>query len=690
MLTHRDDMIRTGIKELKILIKLGTKLHARVKKAEKMLKGALGRDDRLMRFAEQRLPIHVPGDPYFGDVIDEDVDNKNSEEPKVRLAIEGPPAEFFEEQSAELISEHGEASGDHDIERLVSDMFEVQHNINNGNTVDFGATGHASNNSDFLNIGDVASLGVTVATSKDTHKDSGFKFAFDTPAQETRQKTEDTTRKPVFAFGGSPAQESRQKADSTAKKPVFQFTATPTHDTPQEMSSEVIASPEDFNLSQQIAVPDVSGVPEAEENTEEPKEWIHLEDRNNTYQEGTAELMSGNHEFSRDQTSVNQPDNPKGEGNAHEFTNGAMAPLFGAQANPNPVSNGDADSSGFNFGTTTAFKASSNPSTAKSKTVEVAEDGMNEGLSKKTGTVSKDEAATATVFSSPSSDAKGKKAKKKNKVAPIFKAATSIDLSSPSSASVKGATKEKETASIFEAAAPISFSSQGSNDKEMPGASFTHDPKVSSENPHFTSMGGFNFSATAAKGKEKEQELTPNETPFKLTAGTSNQSSFSSNGVVPNFGGFSNGTASASKASSDLNLVDIGGKDKQKQTSTKKAAKAPLFPAEAFARFSSPASGERAKFDRFDFSIAGPSDVQSKAKSPVSDPEQKQRSDAKVGNEDLEGLMMSSTPRSASEGRAEEAADVLGKRGFDVAALARIVASVTPAVQQSVRGEEGA
>lgn len=51
---------------------------------------------------------------------------------------------------------------------------------------------------------------------------------------------------------------------------------------------------------------------------------------------------------------------------------------------------------------------------------------------------------------------------------------------------------------------------------------------------------------------------------------------------------------------------------------------------------------------------------------------------------------MNSTPLSTSEGRVEEAADVLGKHGFDVEALARIVASVTPAVQQSVRGEEGA
>ena len=47
-------------------------------------------------------------------------------------------------------------------------------------------------------------------------------------------------------------------------------------------------------------------------------------------------------------------------------------------------------------------------------------------------------------------------------------------------------------------------------------------------------------------------------------------------------------------------------------------------------------------------------------------------------------------PLSTSEGRAEEAADVLGKHGFDIAALTRFVGSVTPVVQESIRGEEGA
>ncbi len=699
MLAHRDDVIRNGIKELKILIKLGTKLHARVKKAEKMLNCTLGRDDHLMRMAEWRFPIHVPGDPYFGDIIDEDVNSNSSEELKARLAIEGLPAEFFEERSIKLVSEHEEVSGDDDTERLVSDIFEVQHNVDNSNVVDFEAEGPASNNSDLLGTEDVVFPGVTAAKSEDTQKDSGFKFAFEIPAQETRQKTEDNTKKPVFAFGGTPAKESRQKADGTAKKPVFLFSATPAQDTPQEISLEMTASSQGFNLSQQVTVPDVSGVPAADGNSEEPKERIHVEDRDKNDHKGTSAVMFGNHEVSRDQLSVNQPDTLKGNGDAQEFIFGATAPLVGAQPNPNPVSSGNADSSSFNFasatdfnfGTTTTFEARSNPFTAQSKAVGVAdEDGQNEALSKKTGSVSKHEAVTFTAFSSPSSGAKEKKTEKKNKVAPIFKAAASINLSSPSSASVEGATKKQGTASIFEAAAPISFSSLGSNDKVTPGASFNHDPKVPSENPHFTSMGGFNFSATAAKGKEKKQELTPNETPFKSAAGTSNRFSFSSNGVAPSLGGFSNGTASASKASLDLKHVDVRGKDKQKQTSTKKAAKAPLFPPEAFAKFDSPASGERAKFDRFNFGIAGSSDIQSKAKSPVSDLEQKQRSGAKVGHEDLEVLTMSSTPLPTSEGRAEEAVDVLEKHGFDIAALVRIVASVTLAVQQSVTGEEGA
>ena len=201
MLAQRDDLIRKGFKEFKFLIKLGTKLHARVKKAENMLKGTLGRDDRLMHFAEQRFPIRVPGDPYFGDVIDEEVDNHDSTEPELRLAIEGPRAEFFGEQGTELISEHEEVSGDDDIERLVDDVFEAHYKIKNGNAVDFVAEGPASNNSDFPNTEDVGSPGVTTATSEDTQKGSGFNFVFETPAQETRQTTEDTIKKLVFEFG---------------------------------------------------------------------------------------------------------------------------------------------------------------------------------------------------------------------------------------------------------------------------------------------------------------------------------------------------------------------------------------------------------------------------------------------------------------------------------------------------------
>ena len=677
MIVLQNDMILRGTKELKFFIRLGTKLHARVKLAEKLPKGALGRADGLMRLAEQRLPIRVRGEIYVGDDLVEEVDNNEDTKPKVRLAIEAPPAEFSGEQNAEMVSGQEAVSDDAEIERLVSEFFEMRNGtvVDNSNVADIEAEGPAFNNFNIPNVENVASLGVHTAASEGTPNESGFTFSLGSPFQESRQQTEDAVKRPVFAFGGTPVQESRQKAKGTANIPVFQFSATPSQENRQEIPSVMTPSPLGFNSSQQTAVPIVSSVQAAEENSKDGAKEIDVKGRDNKDEEndqkGAAGFMLGNHEVTRDTTatSANQPDTPKAEGNAQDFKFGATTPLFGVQANPSPILNSNADSGNFNFasaadfnfGATTTFQAGSNLYIAKPKAFGGEdEDEQNEGPTKKTKTAPIYEAATSIDLSSSSSNKKNEKSNKKNKTAPVFEAAASVNMASPSSAgSEDEAAKKTKAASIFEAAASVILSPPSTENEAALGASSDHDPKEAPEALTFTSVDNLNISRTVAKGEGRKQEpALQNEIPRMFGAGSSNQFSFSPSGVAPNFGGFSNGLEGASKTPSVPNPCVPGGTDKQKQASTKRAAKAPVFAADAFAKFDSPASGKKPNFDQFNLGIAGASETQPNAKSSVLDPglvaanpEQKQKPDPKVGNEDLEGL---SGDASLTAGREDE------------------------------------
>ena len=508
----QNDMILRGTKELNFFIRLGTKLHARVKQAEKQLKGALGRADGLMRLAEQRLPIHVRGHTYFGDVLDEEVDNNEDTKPKVRLAIEGPPAEFSGEQNIEMFSGHEAVSDDVDIERLVSEFIEMRNGtvVDNSIVADIGAEGPAFNNSNIPDAENVASPGVHIATSEGTPKESGFTFSLETPFQESRQQNENVVKKPVFAFGGTPVQESREKAKSTANIPTFQFSTIPSQENQQQIPSVMTPSPQGFHFSRQTAVPDVSGVQAVEENSKDGAQGIHVKGGDNKDEEndqkGAAGFMLGNHEVTRDTTatSANQPDTPKAEGNAQDFKSEATTALFGAQASPSPTLNSDANSgtfnfppaTGFNFGATTTFQAGSDIYIAKPEAFGgEGEDERNEGPTKKTKTAS------------------------------IYEAA-----------------KKTKAASIFEAAASVILSPLSSENKAALVASSDHDPKDASEALKFTSGENLNFSSTAAKGEGRKQEpALQNGIPPMFEAGLSDQFSFSPSGIPPTFGGFSNG-----------------------------------------------------------------------------------------------------------------------------------------------------
>ena len=660
----QNDMILRGTKELNFFIRLGTKLHARVKQAEKQLKGALGRADGLMRLAERRLPIHVRGQTYFGDFVDEEVDNNEDTKPKVRLAIEGPPAEFSGEQNIKMVPGHEAMSDDVDIERLVSEFIEMRNGtvVDNSNVADIGAKGPAFNNSNIPDAENVASSGVHTATSEGTPKESGFTFSLETPFQESRQQNEDAVKPPVFAFGGTPIQESRKKAKSTANVPMFQFSTIPSQENQQQIPSVMTPSPHGFHFSRQTAVPDVSGVQAVEESSKDGAQGIHVKggdkkDEQND-QKGAAGFMLGNHEVTRDTTatSANQPDTPKAEGNAQDFKSEATTPLFGAQASPSPVLNSDANSStfnfasaaDFNFGATTTFQAGSDIYIAKPEAFGgEGEDERNEGPTKKTKTAPIYEAATSIDLSSSSSK-QNENSNKKNKTAPGFEAA-SINMASPSfTGSENEAAKKTKAASIFEAAASVILSPLSSENKAALVASSDHDSKDASEALKFTSGENLDFSSTAAKGEGRKQEpALQNEIPPMFGARLSNQFSFSPSGIPPTFGGFSNGPEGAFKTPSAPKPCMLGetDKQKQKQASAKKTADAPIFAADAFAKFDSPASGKKVKFDQFNLGIAGASEIEPNAVSSVlgpglvaANPEQKQKPDPKVANEDLEGL----------------------------------------------------
>lgn len=654
MLANRDDIIRRGTKELNFFIRLGTKLYTRLRKAEKLLKGALGRDDGLMRLAEQRLPIPVPAEIYSPDIVDENVDSHEGSEPKIQLTIEGPPADLSAMQNLKTDTGYEEESGEVDTQQLVSDMLKLQDGgtVDSGDIADVEAEGPVSNNADFQNAEDVASPGVSIATSEDTLKDpvvpvslfefgtpnqsiepevhytarkSGFMFSLEPPVQETRKATEDTVKKPVFAFGGTSDQESQQKAKITAKESLFQFPGISVQENRQETPPGATTPPQGFDFPQQTAAPDVSDVQEDEWEWNDFEDEDHKDEAND--QKGATERVLGKYEVTRDHASANEPHTPKAKRNAtainrrvkeprQDLKFGGAAPIFGAPKTSNPDLNSNAglDSSNFapktefNFGATNTFKAGPNPFTAGSKVFRAAnEDEQKEGPSKRNKTASKSETTSSINLSPSSLGTKGEESNKEKKTPSIFETAAGISLSSTSSGSKKEASKKTKTASIFDAAASVDLSSPSSDNGAAIDASVDHEPKGASQNPKFTFTGGSKFLKTAAKDECKKQEQASEiQTTSMSGAGTSNQFSFSPGHVAPKFGGFNNGLATTSNAppapfAEKKKPVEVGKKDEQKQGSTKKLANAPLFTADAFAKFGSQASGEKTKFDGFKF-----------------------------------------------------------------------------------------
>ena len=85
------DYIEAGMQELRGFLRLSAKLYNRLNRAEKMLKGALGRDDRLMRSAVRKLARwHVPVETYFRDVVRTEAEVVS----EVDLAIVRRPADY--------------------------------------------------------------------------------------------------------------------------------------------------------------------------------------------------------------------------------------------------------------------------------------------------------------------------------------------------------------------------------------------------------------------------------------------------------------------------------------------------------------------------------------------------------------------------------------------------------------------
>ena len=500
------EMIRTGGKELKFFVQLGVQLYNRLNRAEGLLEGALGRSDRLMRSAAQRLSVYTPVDLYFRDAVVEE------EEPTVQLATEGAAANLPAMDQAETGSRYEVMTDDADLEQLVNEIFEAQH-------------GTAVANGDVV----------------------------DDEAEEEIQDTE-----PVLSS-------MAPIATSSGAEPLFQPTASPVED---------------------------EGYRGGEHNIN-----------------GTAGPRLGNHETTRDQTPSNQANASRPDAGAQNPIFGASARIFGARVSAYPVPNGDTESGSFNFatatdfnfGATTSFQAGSGSVKGGSKGCDVTDqEEPKEGPSKKTGTASIFEAAAGVDPSPSSADKKEEKANKKKKTPSIFEAAAAP---SSSSGSRDEAAKKTKITPIFD------LSALSSNDMTEPGASFDRGPKGASEIPKFAFTGSFDFSKTEAKD-EQGKEPAP-----VFGAGKSKKFSFSPSGSTRTFGGFNGDSVGASTAPSDPVPFQFKGKGKQKEESRKEAANAPIFTAEAMARFDSPAPSKKAGFDRFDLGSVGASKGQPEASS---------------------------------------------------------------------------
>lgn len=262
----QQNTIRVGCKGLSFHIRLGTKLHARLNRVDRILKGSpsstraeLGCADHLMRLAEKWFPVAIPA----------------REHPReAHLAIEAPPTELSELASTETFSGHEGGMVDADTEQRISGSLDAQESEadNDGQIADVEAERPALNTFTLSNAEDVAPS----ITAEGSSMESGFTFSPGTPAQETRQETENTAKKPVFKFGGTPAQDPRAKAKCKAKEPVALSAATPAQEILQDVPSRVTASAQIFTFPQQTAPPDVQA---DNHNSKAKAEWDDVEEQ---------------------------------------------------------------------------------------------------------------------------------------------------------------------------------------------------------------------------------------------------------------------------------------------------------------------------------------------------------------------------------------------------------------------------
>ena len=306
------------------------------------------------------------------------------------------------------------------------------------------------------------------------------------------------------------------------------------------------------------------------------------------------------------------------------------------------------------------------------------------------------------------------KSQKTSETASIFAAAAGIDLSSSSASSTaKGKQREERTPAFGQEGSRI-FSFSPSEDAVRAEQTPRHpDAEGTSPSFNFTSTGAFDFAASTAKSNQKEV-LTP-----IFGAEGSNQFSFSPRDFASTFGGSSGSSAGAPQSPEDR------GEDKEKHRSTDKATNDPLFSAETFAKFDSGPSGRTFDFGNISFPTMDASEGQAEPSrsstsseavvawedgdynhlydieedyippaerltvvdqagvEPASTADTNQGEDADADSTGVPRITI--TPAWAFENKVEVGnSDILGRNGFNVAALSRIAGSVCPVVQEDL------
>ena len=111
--------IRQGCDELNRFLRLTLKLYNRLNKAEKMLKDALGRDDRLMRSAARTLARwNVPVETYFRDIVRTEAEDVSD----LDLAVIRRPADYSAMHQGESGHVNEVSEDDRQLEQLVDEI----------------------------------------------------------------------------------------------------------------------------------------------------------------------------------------------------------------------------------------------------------------------------------------------------------------------------------------------------------------------------------------------------------------------------------------------------------------------------------------------------------------------------------------------------------------------------------------